>query len=81
MGKFIFIVLLIFFVYYKFYKPKKNEHSTSEPTEKQKINDIPENNKNFKLRQKLLEADLKELKEDSGLQKVEPESCRLLACR
>lgn len=81
MGKFIFIALLIIFIYYKFYKPKKNEHSVSEPTKEQKTNDIPEDNKNFKLRQKLLKADLKELREDSGLQKAEPESCRLLACR
>ena len=86
MGKFIFIVLLIIFIYYKFYKPKKNEHSTLEPTKEQKANDTPENiesidAKTLKYYQKLLEADMKELKEDSDLQKAEPESCRLLACR
>ena len=75
MGKFIFIALLIIFIYYKFYKPKKNEHSVSEPTKEQKTNDIPENiesieNKTLKYYQKLLEADMKELKEDSDLHNI-----------
>ena len=86
MGKFIFIALLIIFIYYRFYKPKKNEHSVSEPTKEQKTNDISKNTESLESKylehyRKLLEADLKELREDSDLQKAEPESCRLLTCR
>ena len=86
MGKFIFIALLIIFIYYKFYKPKKNEHSISKCVEKQKTNDISKNTESLESKylehyRKLLEADLKEPREDSDLQKAEPESCRLLTRR